>query len=188
MTKLRRGFVSEANRWALDLREELQLRSADPMCPWQLTTHLSVPVYPLKDLPPCPERELLYGKSKGLGFSAAACFDGFSAFILHNDIHDPKRQASDLAHELGHILLRHPPANPFHPDGIREFSDEHELEAERLGPTLLVSDAAAIDACRLLADKRFTLQALSDHWGITEEVIRMRINLSGAKRRLQYAA
>lgn len=187
-TKLRRGFVTEANDWAVDLRREMNLAASDPMCPWNLAKLLGVKVYRLCDLRACPERTLLYERRKGHGFSAAVCFDGMAAFIVMNDINDKKRQASDIAHELAHVLLRHPPANPFQKDGARSFSEEHELEAERLGPTLLISDAAAVRALSMITRGLHSMQSLSDSWGITQEVLQMRINLSGAKRRLGAAA
>jgi hypothetical protein len=187
-SKLRRGFVAEANRWALDLRTELGLSGGDPLCPWKLAQHLEVPIIKLSGLPQCVERDLLLEKARGHDFSAAVCFEGIAAFIVTNDANDPKRQASDIAHELAHVLLRHPPANPFLENGIREFSADHELEAERLGPTLLVSDYAAVRACRLIASGSFNVEKISDTWGITKEVIQMRINLSGARRRLPQAA
>lgn len=186
--KLRRGFVTEAHRWADELRSELDLAPHDPMCPKRLAHHLEVPIYPLSGLPACDEQKALLEKRQGYDFSAAACFQGHAAFILFNDGHDPKRQVSDIAHELAHILLGHPPANPFQPNGIRGFLPEHEMEAERLGPTLLVSDAAALRAYRLIRSNTFTLHSLSDEWNITREVIQMRINLSGAKKRLSRAA
>lgn len=182
--KLRRGFMAESNRWALDLREELGLAAHDPLCPLQLAKHLEVPIYRLSQLPECSERATLLEKRDGHDFSGAVCFDNLAAFIIINDAHEPKRQVSDIAHELAHILLRHPRSNPFQSNGAREFSAEHELEAERLGPTLLLSDAAALRACRALTNGRYNLAGLSDEWGISREVIQMRINLSGARQRV----
>ncbi|MGR8963760.1 ImmA/IrrE family metallo-endopeptidase [Rhizobium leguminosarum] len=187
-SKLRKGFVAEANRWAVDLRGELGLSEGDPMSPWMLAKHLEVPIYRLSALPDCAEKDLLYKKKGGHDFSAAVCFDGLAAFVVTNDGNDPKRQASDIAHELAHVLLRHPPANPFMEDGLRDFSAEHELEAERLGPTLLLSDYAAVRAHRLIVGGQYTVARLSDAWGLSREVIQMRINLSGARRRLSNAA
>lgn len=187
-SKLRRGFVTEASWWAMNMRAELGISGNAPLDPWGLARHLEVPIFKLSDLPNCDERELLLRKRGGHDFSAAVCFDGIAAFIVMNDANDPKRQASDIAHELAHILLRHPPANPFQLGGVREFSADHELEAERLGPTLLISDQAAVRAYRLVASGQHRLDSLSDAWGISKEVIQMRINLSGARRRFQQAA
>jgi Zn-dependent peptidase ImmA (M78 family) len=185
--KLRRGFVAEANRWALDFRAELGLAAQDPLCSWKLAKHLCVPVFRLSQLRECKEREILLEKRDGHDFSGAVCFDGRAAFIVINDAHDAKRQVSDIAHELAHVLLGHPPSNPFQDDGVREFSAEHEAEAERLGPALLISDAAAWHARRLIVNGHH-LTNLSDAWGISKEVIQMRINLSGAGRRIPQAA
>lgn len=184
MTKvrLRRGFTSEANKWALDLRGELKLAPHDPLCPVRLAEHLGVPIFKLSGLPDCIERSQLLRKKHD--FSAAVCFDGLSAFVLINDANDHKRQVSDIAHEIAHVLLRHPPANPFLQNGLREFAPEHEIEAEHLGPNLLLSNEAAVLALRLIKCGQHSLSSLSDKWGITERVIQMRINLSGAQRRL----
>lgn len=187
-TKLRRGFVSEAQWWASEFRSEMNLAAYDPMCPRRLARHLSVPIYSLSKFPACVEQQALIEKKQGYDFSAAACFDGCDAFIVLNDGHTSKRQSSDIAHELAHIILRHPPANPFQLGGIREFVPEHEAEAERLGPTLLISDATALRAYKLLQSGTHTLDSLSDEWDITQEVIKMQINLSGARKRLSHAA
>lgn len=186
--KLRRGFVAEANRWAIDLRAELGLEANAPLCPWKLAKHLEIPIYLLSEMPVCKEREILLEKQNGHDFSGVVCFDGIAAFIVINDAHEPKRQVSDIAHELAHILLRHPRSSILRRDGVREFSSEHELEAERLGPTLLVSDAAALRACNLIENRHVTMSDLSDRWKISKEVIQMRINLSGAIRRISRAA
>jgi len=187
-SKLRRGFVTEANKWALELREELGVAPNAPLSPWKLSALLEVPIYKLSALPKCDEQLLLLEKRNGHDFSAAVCFDRRAAFIVVNDGHELKRQASDIAHELAHIVLRHPAANPFTNHGVREFAPEHELEAERLGPTLLISDPAAMRAVRLIEHGSYDLASLSNEWMISQEVIRMRMNLSGARKRFQRAA
>lgn len=184
--KLRRGFVSEANRWALDMRHELGLLPHAPLCPFSLCDLLAVPVYQLSTLPLTDQRQQLLAGTHG--FSASLIYDGAAAFVLLNDGHSRKRMASDLAHELAHLLLRHPASNPFDLSGTREYSDEHEAEADRLGPTLLVSDEAAVRAYKYTRLDPQAVAGLSDEWGITEDVIRMRINLSGARRRVKSAA
>lgn len=188
VTKLRRGFVTEANRWAIELRKETGTPPNGPLCPWRLASHLGVPLFALSDLPDCDSKTSLMSKRRGHDFSAAVCFEGTASFILYNDAHDIKRQASDLAHEIAHILLRHPASNPFQPDGVREFSPEHEAEAERLGPTLLVSDAAALRAHALIEGGKFDLEGLAENWRVTKDVLLMRINLSGARKRFRRAA
>lgn len=78
--------------------------------------------------------------------------------------------------------------NPFVEGGIRDFSPSDELEAETLGPILLVSEQAALSAFRLIQRKVHTLNSISEAWGITEQVISWRINAVGAQRRIRSAA
>ena len=71
---------------------------------------------------------------------------------------------------------------------MRDYPVEIEEEAQWLGPELLVSEQAAMHAYKIINSGEFTLETLSDEWGITAQVIRMRINLVGAKRRFNRAA
>jgi Zn-dependent peptidase ImmA (M78 family) len=186
--KYRYGFKAEANRFAHELRVELEILPEHPLCPWLLAEHLAVPILKFTELPDCGEKlYLMKGKGKK-EFSATVCYDGFKAFIVNNDVHEAKRQASNVAHELAHILLGHPPARPFDEDGKREFLAEIEDEAEWLGPALLVSEEAAINAYKLIQSKTYTLSSLSDEWKVTEDVLRMRMNLVGARKRFRQAA
>jgi Zn-dependent peptidase ImmA (M78 family) len=43
-------------------------------------------------------------------FSGVTVFSGQRRMIVYNDAHVPGRQHSDVAHELAHALLMHPPA------------------------------------------------------------------------------
>lgn len=184
----RYGFKAEANRLADELRVEMDVLPEQPLCPWKLAAHLAVPILKFTELPDCPEKlYLMQGKGKK-EFSATVCYEGITAFIVSNDVHDKKRQASNIAHELAHVLLRHPPAPPFDEDGNRDFLVEIEDEADWLGPALLVSENAAMNAYKLIQTGGYTLSSLSDKWKITEDVLRMRMNLVGARKRFSRAA
>lgn len=180
--------MTEAHWWAEQLRKEMDIPLSAPLCPRKLCLHLEVPVILLSKLPALPERDFLLAQKKGCIFSAAACFDRTKAFILLNDAAEKKRQASDIAHELAHVILGHKAINPFTQGGIREFSATDELEAEILGPVLLVSEAAALEAYRLIKGRQYTLPSLSDAWAITEQVITWRMNAVGASKRVRVAA
>lgn len=186
--KYRYGFKAEANRFSLELREEMGISPNEPLCPWKLADHLSVPIIELSDLPDCDEKKyLMNGKGKE-EFSATVCYGGTKAFIINNDVHIRKRQASDIAHELAHVLMGHPPSPPFDKTGKREFLAEIEKEAEWLGPALLVSEHAALHAYKVIQASQHTLASLSDDWSITEDVIRMRMNAVGAAKRCRRKA
>lgn len=193
--KFRWGFKAEANRWANDLREELELELSDPLCPWRLAGHLAIPILDLTKLAEyeIDERtrealEYLFSSKGKREFSATVCYEGTQAFIVNNDTHDTKRQASNIAHEIAHVLMGHPPTAPFDADGKRDFIKEIEAEAEWLGPALLVSENAALSAYRQIQSGTETVDTLSDKWFVTVDVINMRMNVVGAKKRYRRAA
>lgn len=179
----RYGFKAEASRFACELRAEMEVPLKAPLCPWKLAEHLYVPIINLTTLPDCEQRQYLsVGKGRN-EFSATVCYDGIKAFVLNNDTHEPKRQASNIAHELAHVLLGHPPTAPFDEAGKRDFILEIEREAEWLGPALLVSDEAAMHAYRLIKTGQYSIAGLSDEWNVTRDVIQMRMNVVGASKR-----
>ncbi len=186
--KFRYGFKAEASRFAAELRAEMGVDLNAPLCPWKLAEHLCVPIINLSQLPDCKERQYLNAGTGRDEFSATVCYDGIKAFVINNDAHPMKRQASNLAHELAHVLMGHPPTAPFDETGKRDFIAEIENEAEWLGPTLLVSDQAAMHAYQLLQCGHHTLASLSDEWNVTKDVIQMRMNVVGASKRFRNRA
>lgn len=176
---LRRGFKTEANGWARDLRLELGLRPIDPLCPWSLAEHLAVPVYSAERLLSAEALLPLTPDTKGVPFSAVTLFDGTKAFVVQSSFVSKKRQASDLAHELAHIVLRHDPRTISWIDGQRHYDAIAEEEAKWLGPALLVSEEAAL----WIASQQLTVRQASDIFNATEDVVRMRLNVTGAFRR-----
>lgn len=179
---LRRGFKSEANWYARSLREELRLTPQCPLCPWRLAGHLEFPVVPLSKYREAQPEAVAYllsacGQQE---FSAITIFDGNFRLIIHNDGHDRPRQAADIAHELAHGLLLHPPKPPLDANGSRHYNAEFEEEANWLGPALLVSDEAAMR----IAERGWSAPEASKIYGVSLELLRMRLNVSGVAMRL----
>ena len=183
---LRRGFKAEANWYAREMRRELDLAAYGPLCPWKLAGHLGFPVVAMTDFAAKAPNAVTYlGSARGREeFSAITLHLGFERLIIHNDRHHPKRQAANIAHELAHGLLLHPPKAPFDKQGSRHYNRELEDEASWLGPALLVSDEAAL----FIARRRMSLADASDYFGASEELIRMRLNVSGAYIRARRSA
>ncbi len=175
---LRRGFKSEANWYAREMRRELGIIPHGKLCPWRLASHLDCELVKLTELYPSePSAVAHFMNGASNDFSAAALEDGI---ILHNDVHLPKRQASDLAHELAHKLLIHPLSPLADANGRRIYEPVHEEEANWLGPALLVSDEAALH----IVKEKMSISQASDFYGATEDVVRMRLNVSGAFKRV----
>ncbi|WP_051038192.1 ImmA/IrrE family metallo-endopeptidase [Thalassoporum mexicanum] len=147
---LRRGFKTEANEYAREYREELGLPAHSHLCPWELAELLDIPIISISEL---DSEHNNYDLEKHVNyltnidykcFSAVTVFDGYRRIIVHNDSHSPKRQSSNVAHELAHGILQHPPTVPFSECGCRNLNKEIEDEANWLGPALLISEEAAL--------------------------------------------
>lgn len=178
---LRHGFKTEANWYAREMRRELNIPAHDALCPWKLAEHLDFPVLPLTFYEAVEPKAVAYFRSR-LGqreFSAITIFQGSARLIVHNDAHDPDRQASNIAHELAHGLLLHPPKPPIDEHGSRHYNPVLEEEANWLGPALLVSDEAAVRVVRL----GLTVPAAAALYKVSGPVMQMRINVSGARKR-----
>ena len=178
---LRHGFKTEANWYAREMRRELGLPAHGILCPWRLAEHLEFPVVPLKAYEAAEPKAVAYFRSR-LGqreFSAITIFHGQARLIVHNDAHELERQASNIAHELAHGLLLHPPKPPIDEQGSRHYNPVLEEEANWLGPALLVSDEAAVRVVRL----GLTVPAAATLYKVSSQVMQMRINVSGARKR-----
>jgi Zn-dependent peptidase ImmA (M78 family) len=175
---LRRGFKTEANDHAREVRRELRLAPHDPLDPWRLAEHLGIPVHKLSDLPDDVAHYFL--RVEVSAFSAVTVFRGRRRIIVHNDGHRLGRQASNIAHELGHGLLLHQPAPALNVVGCRDWDAVLEEEADWLGAALLISDEAAMH----IAQSGMSNREAAEAYGVSEPMARMRINVTGARVRV----
>jgi Zn-dependent peptidase ImmA (M78 family) len=185
---MRRGFKSEAERIALKVRRDLGLGTADPLDPWRLAQHQEFVVLTTRELGCLPheaekhEEAVSHFEEDASGdFSAlTAEIAGVKAIVL-NSGHSRARQANSLAHELSHALLRHPPRPAFGPGGCRNCNPQEEEEADWLGPVLLVPRDAALGLVR----ENVPIESAAQRYGTSVELMRMRINTSGARVQVQ---
>ncbi len=175
----RRGFVKEAEEYALEFRQELGLANASPLMAIEIADLLEIPVWNLSDHPTIPThiKDYFFGIGRD-HFSASTLNDGSYKEIIHNDSHHPNRQNSNIAHELAHILLGHPPKPPMSEDGCRNFSKRMEREAHDLGFTLLVPKPAALVAVEDFED----INDACEYFGVSKQLLEFRIRKADAKR------
>lgn len=179
--KFRRGFKKEASAYASEFRAELGLKPHAPLCPWQLAEHLAIPIVPLSEFQnKIPEAVGYFTKKDTKSFSGVTVFDGTRRLIVHNDAHDLLRQASNVSHELSHGILQHQPDEVFNECGCRNFNQEYENEANWLGPALLISEEAALH----IVKTGMTIHEAVEYYRASKEVINMRINVTGARKRI----
>lgn len=179
--RLPRGFKTETNRVARELRRELGLGNAAPLDPWKVSAHLDIPVVPLSTFRREARDAVAHvAREDGGTFSAATICRGSRRLIVVNDFQHPNRQRSSLAHELAHILLWHKPAQAFGVDGFREWNPQQEAEANWLGAALLVSEEATLDIVR----KRHSVAAAAIAYKVSKDLLTFRIQVTGARKRV----
>lgn len=176
---LRRGFKSEAERIASELRAELDLGPLDKLDPAQLAEHLGIPVFGLSELGRFDGARggfihVLQNAERDT-FSAITVFVGERRLIIHNDSHAPTRQASNVTHELSHCVLEHPPSPVLSPEGCRNWNSQFEEEADWLAGALLIPREGALT----LTKRNWTLERVAAQYGVSEQLCRRRINETG---------
>jgi Zn-dependent peptidase ImmA (M78 family) len=181
---LRRGFKKEANAIAVEIRQELSLRPTEPLKPLELAEHLAIPVIPLSSFErEAPSMVRQFSFVDRSAFSAITVFHGTKRIIVHNDRHSAGRQASNLAHELSHGLLLHPPRPALDGRGCRDWDHVEELEADWLAGTILVPDEAAI----VIARQGLSVAQAAELYGVSEQMMTFRLNVTAARVRVARA-
>jgi Zn-dependent peptidase ImmA (M78 family) len=112
--------------------------------------------------------------------SAFTVIRGSMRQVVYNDAQDPGRTANNITHELCHGLLLHPPAPALDHRGCRIWNADHEDEATFQSGALLIPAKAAW----WIAKQRQPLLDASLEYGCSQDLVRWRINITGARRLL----
>lgn len=183
------GFKAKAERTALEYRKKLELDPHSPLCGFKLAEHLNIAVYPATDIFPANTNldDLVGNKSKDKGWSALTMLTGNdNKIIIHNHLHAPTRQQSNLMHELAHVICdhQHPKThqNIKLPFFMRDFDQQQEEEANYLGSTLQITRDGLIWALK----KRMEIDEIAEHYNASPSMVKLRINSTGVKRQLSY--
>ena len=185
---LERGFKSWAERTAISLRGELGLTPFDRLDPHALAAYLQVRLLKPADVPGITSdvlHQLL--TVDPWGWSALTVIQGEAALVIFNPQHSAGRQASDITHELAHIVLGHQPATMImSPDGqivMRSYNQKQEDEANWLAWAILLPRDA------LLAQKRrkAPVPEIAVALGVTETLVQYRLRITGIESQLRVA-
>jgi hypothetical protein len=189
--KLPHSFAAKAERKAASLRHELGLRPHEPLCAFRLCEHLRIKVVVAQQMVGLSSESLsTLCHPSGKHWSALTMLyhpsQQSSHLIIHNGVHSPARQQSNVMHEVAHILCEHElsavdTANGL-PDYMRLYPVEQELEADCLGWTLLLPRAALLFAL----GKGWDNATIMEHYQASAQMVQLRINRTGVKRQLAY--
>lgn len=181
---MQRGFKTYANSLAEETRRDMELRSTDRLDPWELAKLLAIPVWPLSELRDQASDAVAHlTTQEPEAFSGLTVFTGSRRAIVYNDTHVDGRQASEIAHELAHGLLQHPPTAAMNDHGCRLWNQDIEDEARFLAGALLVTD----DATLWIVRQGMSFDLAGAHFGATAKMIQYRVNVTGAKTRVDRA-
>lgn len=181
-----------AQRWtkkklaelAIEVRTELGLRPDQRLDPYLLAEEYGIPVYrldELRELGCSPEAIDYFTRLRPGCWSAALVSCGTGLFIVENTSHSPCRRRSNLAHEMAHVLLEHQFQRILFTDGGCRYHDaaskKIEQDATDLAGELLIPTQAAKRA----ALARLTDEEVAEHFDVSIELARWRMNTTGAR-------
>jgi hypothetical protein len=182
----RRGFKSWCENVSAQYRRVLGLRPFDPLNPITLAKHLGVDLWHPENVPGVEEqylRTLLQVDPDS--WSAITICVGSRSLVIVNSTHSKARQASDIMHELAHIILAHKPVRmDVTEDGIMilsTFAALQENEAAWLAGSLLLPRLALI----AIARNRTEASTAAANYGVSADMLQYRRNVTGVEQQLR---
>jgi Zn-dependent peptidase ImmA (M78 family) len=180
-----RGFKTWCENASASLRSELKLQPVDPLNPRALAEHLEVVVWQAEEIPGIDDGTLnvLLKEDPGSWSAVTVQVDGQAAVVL-NSSHSAARTASNLTHEISHLVLGHEPARmDISEDGLlmlHTYDRGQEDEANWLGGCLLLPR----DALLFAVGKGWSESETVTHFGVSTEMLRYRTQVTGVERQL----
>lgn len=170
-----RGFKSWCERVALQQRNELGLKPADPLDPMVLAEHLDVVVWTADQVPGLDPACLdVLVKKDADSWSAITLCTGVKDLIIVNPAHGGGRRSSDIMHELAHLLIGHNPARvDVTEDGLlilSSYDKQQEEEAKWLSGCLLLPREALL----LIRRQRLDSETAARAYGVSEQMLTFR--------------
>lgn len=169
----RRGFKTEAEKIACEIREKIGLSPIDRLDLNAVSNEFEIDILAMTELP-CDSS--LFQSAQNGKFSAMMAHAGFQTAIVHNDTHHEHRQRSNISHEFAHCFLGHEGCTLMDEDGSRSHNGAIEAEANFLGGALLLPKAAALHILK----NGLSSQARSIY-GISKPMLDYRMRVSGAQ-------
>lgn len=178
-----RGFRTRCENIAEQVRRDIGLIATAPLSIEQLASTIGVQLLTPGDVRGMPQESLdVLLRHKSDSWSAVTVSCGSVDVVVYNPTSSSARTASDVAHEIAHLLLAHEPSTlSFVQDGtwtIRSYNQGQEDEAAWLGGCLLLPRVALID---LLSHRASDADACA-RFGVSQALLQYRRNITGVAR------
>jgi Zn-dependent peptidase ImmA (M78 family) len=122
------------------------------------------------------------------GWSAVSVYRADRAFVIYNPRKSAGRRASDIMHELAHLILSHQPATVvMSQDGsfvMRSYDQAQEDEANWLAWCILLPREALL-RCRKLD---LCVAEIAEAHDVTETLVNFRLRMTGVESQLRAAS
>lgn len=180
---LRRGFKSEAELIAGDVRKKLGVGSSESVTPKMIADLLGIKIHAGDDLIRFEKFKELEELQPGAFSACTLQPNGKEKVIVYNPLCAKSRTRSDLAHELAHILLNHNMSQIVRLGDITFLSCDQtqEEEAAWLSGCLLLPRALLLAEVRRGSDAK----AIARSYGVSEKMAQYRLNVTGVVRQHQ---
>lgn len=180
-----RGFKTWCENTAVSIRLKMGLTPIAPLSPNALAEQLHVAVWELESVPDLKQDTLDYlGSTAGDEWSAVTVEVGGKRVIVVNPTHSTARQASDLMHELAHVILGHEAAKFFlTPESyaMREFNEKQEAEANWFAGCLLLPRTALANSAYM----RKSVDTAIEEYGVSRRLYTYRSNKTGVSKQFR---
>lgn len=184
-----RGFKSWCETVAVQRRKLLSRQPTDPLPPELLAQSLGIATHGVEEVPglDLTSRSVLLGAGSD-SWSAVTVTDGTKSVIILNSAHSDARSASNLMHELAHLIVGHKPGRvDITEDGallLNTYDKQQEDEANWLAGCLLLPRPALL----WMKKRRMTQEAAVEHFGVSNDMLVYRIRVTGVDNQFRRAS
>jgi Zn-dependent peptidase ImmA (M78 family) len=185
-----RGFKAWCERYSINKRTELGIAPHAPLEAYRLADNLGVRVWTPSDVPGLSQKskdDLLFNDNKTPScWSAVTLVAGKKKVVILNSSHSKGRMASDLTHELAHIILDH----KTHETNITKegvmllttYDKKQEDEADWLSSSLLLPREALVS----IRKNGSPLEDNAKIYGVSLKMLNYRMAMSGVNRQFGF--
>lgn len=180
-----RGFKSWCENTAESLRRKLGKRTYEPLCPFELAKALQVEVWDFSNVEGLSQEAVRHLTSQaGDEWSAVTVHSDERLVVVLNPRHSSARKASNLMHELAHVIREHKPGSMVASEAgfmLRTFDEQQEAEAEWLSAALLLP-RAALTYCHV---RQIPAEQVLADYGVSQKMLRYRTGVTGVNRQFR---
>lgn len=180
-----RGFKSWCETVAVQRRRLLGLAPTRPLDATLLAASLGIDVRSVDEVPDldAESRDVLASDSGS--WSAVTITNGARHVVILNSAHSAGRSASDLMHELAHVLIGHEPSRvDITEDGsliLNTYGKAQEDEANWLAGCLLLPRDALLSIVR----RGLAVDAAAAEYGASVPMVEYRLNVTAVHLQLR---